>query len=123
MDWDEENWIEGTGADQEGAGAEIGAGAEAEAEPAPDESWWEVTYGSTAEGAARAMELDTASRAFAPAVEVDGAKGDGQLAHRKPGPRISLGKSFLQRLPRFSLQVSMQFVLREIRGKKYAKNM
>ena len=38
MDWDEENWIEGTGVDQEGAGAEIGAGAEAEAEPAPDES-------------------------------------------------------------------------------------
>ena len=26
------------------------------------------------------------------------------LPHRKPGPRISLGKSFLQRPPRFSLQ-------------------
>jgi hypothetical protein len=46
--------------DQEGAGAETGAGAEAEAGPAPVESWWEVIYGSTAEGAARAMELGTA---------------------------------------------------------------
>jgi hypothetical protein len=80
VDWDEENWIEGTGVDQEGAGAETGAGAEAEAEPAPDESWWEVIYGSTAEGAARAAELDTVLQAFAATVEVDGASGDGHLA-------------------------------------------
>ena len=35
---------------------------------------------STVEGAGRAMELDTALQAFASAVEVDGAMGDGQLA-------------------------------------------
>ena len=80
VDWDEENWIEGTGVDQEGAGAETGAGAGAEAEPAPDESWWEVIYGSTAEGAARAAELDTVLQAFAATVEVNGASGDGHLA-------------------------------------------
>ena len=51
-----------------------------EAEPASDESWWEVVYGSTAEGAARAVELSMALQAFAATVEVDGALGDGQLA-------------------------------------------
>ena len=38
VDWDDENWVEGTGVDQEGAWAETGAGAEPEAEPAPDHS-------------------------------------------------------------------------------------
>ena len=76
----DENWVEGTGVDQEGAEAEAGAGAESEAEPAPDESWWEVIYGSTTEGAARAVELGGALQAFAATVEVDGALGDGQLA-------------------------------------------
>ena len=66
--------------DQEGAGAEAGAGAESEAEPAPDESWWEVIYGSTTEGTARAVEVGGALQAFAATVEVDGALGDGQLA-------------------------------------------
>ena len=73
-DWDNGNWVEGTGVDQEGTEAETGAGAEAAAEPTPDESWWEVIYGSTAEGAARAAELDTALQDFAAAVEVDGAR-------------------------------------------------
>ena len=39
-----------------------------------------MIYGSTAEGAARAVELSTALQAFAATVEVDGALGDGQLA-------------------------------------------
>ena len=39
-----------------------------------------MIYGSTAEGAARAVELDMALQAFAATVEVDGAMGDGQLA-------------------------------------------
>ena len=80
VDWDRENWVEGTGVDLEGAkaGAEVGAGPEAE--PAASESWWEVIYGNTVEGAGRATELDIALQAFAAAVEVDGAKGDGQLA-------------------------------------------
>ena len=78
-DWDKENWIEGTGVDQVGAGAEARAG-EPETEPASDESWWEVIYGSTIEGAARATELEEALQAFAATVEIDGAHGDGQLA-------------------------------------------
>ena len=78
-DWDNENWVEGTGVDQVGAGAEARAD-EPETEPASDESWWEVTYGSTVEGAARATELEVALQAFAATVEVDGAHGDGQLA-------------------------------------------
>jgi hypothetical protein len=78
-DWDNENWVEGTGVDQVGAGAEARAG-EPEAEPASDESWWEVIHGSTVEGAARATELGMALQAFAATVEVDGAHGDGQLA-------------------------------------------
>ena len=61
-------------------GAEAEAGAEPEAQPAADESWWEVTYGSTLKGAARTKELDGALQAFAATVEVDGAHGDGQLA-------------------------------------------
>ena len=80
VDWDDENWIEATGVNLEGAGAETGAGAVSEAEPASDESWWEVIYGSTAEGAARVVELSMALQAFAATVEVDGALGDGQLA-------------------------------------------
>ena len=52
-----------------------GAGDEPEAEPAADESWWEVIYGDTVEGAGRTMELDTTLQAFASAVEVDGAMG------------------------------------------------
>ena len=63
-----------------GTEAEAGTGAESEAEPASDESWWEVIYGSTAEGAARAAELSMALQVFAATVEVDGALGDGQLA-------------------------------------------
>ena len=55
VDWDRENWVEGTGVNLEGAEAGAGAGAESEAEPASDESWWEVIYGSTEEGAARAV--------------------------------------------------------------------
>ena len=39
-----------------------------------------MIYGSTAEGAGRAEELDGALQAFAAPVEVAGAKGDGQLA-------------------------------------------
>ena len=79
VDWDtcRENWVEGTGVNLEGAEAGAGAGDEPEAEPAADESWWEVIYGDTVEGAGRAMELDTTLQAFASAVEVDGAKGDG----------------------------------------------
>ena len=41
---------------------------------------WEVIYGNTVEGPGRAMELDVALQAFDAAVEVDGAKGGGQLA-------------------------------------------
>ena len=36
-DWDNGNWVEGTGVDQGGTEAETGAGAEAEAEPTPTE--------------------------------------------------------------------------------------
>ena len=39
-----------------------------------------MIYGNTMEGAGRAMELDVVLQAFAAAVEMDGAKGDGQLA-------------------------------------------
>ena len=39
-----------------------------------------MIYGYTVEGAGRAVELDVAPQAFAAAVEVDRAKGDGQLA-------------------------------------------
>ena len=39
-----------------------------------------MIYGNTMEGAGRAMELVMALHAFAAAVEVDGSKGDGQLA-------------------------------------------
>jgi hypothetical protein len=60
------------GREVDGSAAEFAVAA---AEPAPDESSWEVIYGSTAEGAARAMELSTALQAFASAVEVDGAMG------------------------------------------------
>ena len=100
------DWVAGTGAGPEDAEAGIGADAEAEAgaraeEAAPEgceaagrggeeaaaagleapaEFWWEVIYGSTVEGAARAVELDVALQAFAATVEVDGASGDGQLA-------------------------------------------
>ena len=62
------------------AEAEAGAGAEAGVETAANESWWEVVNSSTLEGAGRAVELDMALQAFATAVEVDGALGDGQLA-------------------------------------------
>ena len=105
-DRDMGDWIAGTGADPEDAEARIGADAEAEAgaraeEAAPEgcgatgrggeeaaaarlgapaESWWEVIYGSTVEGAARAVELDGALQAFAATVELDGDSGDGQLA-------------------------------------------
>ena len=64
----------------EGAEAEAEAGAEPEVEPAADESWWEVVYSNTVEGAGRAMELDMALQAFATTMEVDGAMGGGQLA-------------------------------------------
>jgi hypothetical protein len=40
VDWDDKNWIEATGVNLEGAGAETGAGAVSEAEPTSDESWW-----------------------------------------------------------------------------------
>ena len=102
------DWIAGTGADPEDAEAGIGADAEAEAGAraeeaapgegeaagrggeeaaaagleAPAEFWWEVIYGSTVEGAARAVELDVALQAFAATVEVDGASGDGHLARQ-----------------------------------------
>ena len=59
-------------------GGEVGA--EPEAEPVARGSWWEVIYGNTVEGAGRAVELGVALQAFAEAVEVDGANGDGQLA-------------------------------------------
>ena len=72
-DRDDENLAEGTGVVQVGAGAEAGTGTEPEAELAPDESWWEVIYGSTVEGAVRAEELDVALQTFAATVEVDGA--------------------------------------------------
>ena len=39
-----------------------------------------MIYGSTVEGAGRAEELGVALQAFVATVEVDGAKGDGQLA-------------------------------------------
>ena len=80
VDWDREDWVEGTGVNLEGAEAGAGAGDGPEAEPAADESWWEVIYGDTVEGARRAMELGMAPQASATAVEVDGAMGDGQLA-------------------------------------------
>ena len=35
-DWDDENWVEGTGVDQVGAGVKSGTGAGPEAELAPD---------------------------------------------------------------------------------------
>ena len=73
------NWVAGTGANLEEAATGDEAGAEPDAEPAANEFWWEVIYGNTVEGAGRAMELDVALQAFAAAVEVDGAKGDGQL--------------------------------------------
>ena len=105
-EWEVGDWIAGTGADPEDAGAGMGADTEAEtgagaeeAAPegcdaadrggeetpaagleAPAEFWWEVIYGSTEEGAARAVELDVALQAFAATVNVDGASGDGQLA-------------------------------------------
>ena len=63
-----------------GAEAEAGVGAESRVEAADAESWWVVVDSSTAEGVGRAMELDVALQAFAAAVEVDGALGDGQLA-------------------------------------------
>ena len=53
------------------AGAEARAGAEPVAEPASDESWWEVIYGSTVEGAARALEPEVALQAFAATMEVN----------------------------------------------------
>ena len=39
-----------------------------------------MIYGSTAEGAARAVELDMALQTFAATVDVEGASGSGQLA-------------------------------------------
>ena len=39
-----------------------------------------MIYGNTEEGAGRVVELGVAIQAFVEAVEVDGAKGDGQLA-------------------------------------------
>ena len=81
VDWDRENWVEGTGVNLEGAEAGARAGGEPEAGPAADESWWEVIYGEgNGAGHDRAMELGTALQAFASTVEVDGAMGDGQLA-------------------------------------------
>ena len=62
--WDRENWVEGTGVDQEGAKAEAEAEAGPEAEPDIDGAWWEVIYGSTVEGAGRATELDATLQAF-----------------------------------------------------------
>jgi hypothetical protein len=55
-----------------------------------------VIYGNTAEGAGRAEELDVTLQAFAEAVEVDGTKGEGQLAKqlgdlgRQEGWRLGL---------------------------------
>ena len=71
VDWDRENWVEGTGVNLEGAEAGTEAGDEPEAAPAPNESWREVIYGNTVESAGRTMELDMALQAFAAAVEVD----------------------------------------------------
>ena len=74
------NCVAGTGVNLEEAAAGGEAGAKPEVEPAAKESWWEVIYSNTVEGAGRAVELDVSLQAFAAAVEVDGAKGDGQLA-------------------------------------------
>ena len=41
-----------------------------------------MIYGNTVEDVGRAMELDMALQAFAAAVEVNGAKGDDQLAKK-----------------------------------------
>ena len=73
------NWVAGTSANLEEAAVGGEAGAEPEAEPAAGKPWWEVIYGNTVRGAGRAEELGVALKAFVEAVEVDGAKGDGQL--------------------------------------------
>ena len=63
VDWDRENWVEGTGVNLEGAEAGAGAGGEPEARPAADESWWEEIYGEgNGAGHDRAMELGTAGQ-------------------------------------------------------------
>ena len=70
-----ENWVAGTGANLAEAAIGGEAGAEPETVLAARESWWEVIYGNTVEGAGRAEELGGVLQAFAEAVGVDGAKG------------------------------------------------